>query len=429
MGDLHILQGGEQQVGVLFQMTPCGIARIHIHVRAGAEAHRPAAHHQAIVRRDAEQRTAYVFGFRVGAMVGVLSETIWSFMSPVGMAGPVAPFLIVGEVLFALAGWGAAKAWAGQFRLVSPYSMFIGATMAICAFFWDPRDQLRNRAVRVLALAHPLPVPVDLVQPAHSSFRHCPRKQRLRVRHGPGAGVHPSDPESIQGEAVTSSRGTFYGVVAVLVALLILVSTFAIYYYGQDQQALAQNQNHVEELSTALASYSALSGEYNSSLVDYNATLSLLSTAVGNLNTSTPAYRNASLALSSLWAAYQRLASYSGRRVLVYGVHVFVDFGNATRRWYNDTRIQPGWNGYVATLVLLGGDVQAVWYPQYGEHLVTGLGGVSQASATSWFFWEFGGGGWSLAPTGADGLQMDNGTTVAWTLCGYDSNFNPTCTP
>jgi len=228
---------------------------------------------------------------------------------------------------------------------------------------------------------------------------------------------------------VTSSRGTFYGVVAVLVALLILVSTFAIYYYGQDQQALAQNQNHVEELSAALASYSALSGEYNSSLVDYNATLSLLSTAVGNLNTSTPAYRNASLALSSLWAAYQRLASYSGRRVLVYGVHVFVDFGNATRRWYNDTRIQPGWNGYVATLVLLGGDVQAVWYPQYGEHLVTGLGGVSQASATSWFFWEFSGGGWSLAPTGADGLQMDNGTTVAWTLCGYDSNFNPTCTP
>jgi hypothetical protein len=224
-------------------------------------------------------------------------------------------------------------------------------------------------------------------------------------------------------------KGTFYGVVAVFVALLILVSTFAIYYYGQDQQAVAQNQTHVEELSTALASYSALSGEYNSSLVGYNATLSLLTTAVGNLNTSTPAYRNASLALSSLWSAYQRLAGYSGRRVLVYGVHVFVNFGNGTQRWYNDTRIQPGWNGYLATLVLLGGDVQAVWYPQFGEHLVTGLGGASQTSATSWFFWEFGRGVWSLAPTGADGLQMDNGTTVAWTLCSYDSNFNPACTP
>ena len=80
---------------------------------------------------------AYVFGFRVGAMVGVLSETIWSFISPVGMAGPIAPFLVAGEVLFAVAGWGAAKAWGREFRLVSPYSIFIGATMAICAFFWD----------------------------------------------------------------------------------------------------------------------------------------------------------------------------------------------------------------------------------------------------------------------------------------------------
>jgi hypothetical protein len=81
--------------------------------------------------------SAYVFGFRVGAMVGVLSEAIWSFVSPVGMAGPIAPFLIVGEVLFALAGWGASRIWGHQFRLASPYSLFIGATMAICAFFWD----------------------------------------------------------------------------------------------------------------------------------------------------------------------------------------------------------------------------------------------------------------------------------------------------
>jgi len=228
---------------------------------------------------------------------------------------------------------------------------------------------------------------------------------------------------------MTPSKGTFYGVVAVFVALLILVSTLALFYYGQDQQAVAQNQNHVDELGAALASYRALSVEYNSSLTGYNTTLSLLSTAVGNLNTSTPAYRNASLALSSLWAAYQRLAGYSGRRVPLYGVHLLVDFGNGTRDWYNDSRVQPGWNGYVATLVLLGGDVQAVWYAQYGEHLVTGLGGVSQTSSTSWFFWESGRSGWSLAPTGADGLQVYNGTTIAWTLCGYDSDFNPTCTP
>ena len=217
--------------------------------------------------------------------------------------------------------------------------------------------------------------------------------------------------------------------IAVFVALLILVSAFALFYYGQDQQALTQNQSHVDELSTALASYKALSGEYNSSLAEYNVTLSLLTESVANLNTSTPAYGNASLALSSLWASYQRLASYSGRRALVYGVNLFVDFGNGTRRWYNDTSVQPGWNAYVATLVFMDGNVQAAWYPQYGEHFVTALGGVPQTSSTSWFFWEFSGRAWGLAPTGADGLQMDNGTTMAWTLCGYDSSYNPTCTP
>lgn len=85
---------------------------------------------------------AYVFGFRVGALVGVVSETAWSFVSPVGMAGPIAPFLVAGEVMFALAGWAASKAWGRRFRPVSYYTIFIGATMAVCAFFWDLETNL-----------------------------------------------------------------------------------------------------------------------------------------------------------------------------------------------------------------------------------------------------------------------------------------------
>ena len=230
---------------------------------------------------------------------------------------------------------------------------------------------------------------------------------------------------------MTPSRGRLYGVVAVFVALLIIVSTVALFYYGQDQQAMAQEQTQVGEISAALASYRSLSGEFNSSLAAYNATLSLLSSTVGSLNTSTPAYMNASVALSSLWSSYQRLASYSGRRIIVYGVNMLLDFGNGTSRWYNDSTAQPGWNGYVTTLVLLNGSVQAVWYPQFGEgeHFVTGLSGVSQTASTSWFFWKFSTGAWTVAPTGADGLQMDNGTTIAWTLCGYNNNYAPTCSP
>jgi hypothetical protein len=80
---------------------------------------------------------AYVFGFRQGAAVAVLSETIWSVVSPWGSAGIIAPFLVGGELLFAAAGWGASRIWGGDRKVVSPTALFIGATLAICAFLWD----------------------------------------------------------------------------------------------------------------------------------------------------------------------------------------------------------------------------------------------------------------------------------------------------
>ncbi len=81
--------------------------------------------------------SAYVFGFRVGASVGILSETIWSFISPVGMAGAVTPFLVAGELLFAIAGWGASKLWGSGARFSPMRPFFIGGLLAICAFVWD----------------------------------------------------------------------------------------------------------------------------------------------------------------------------------------------------------------------------------------------------------------------------------------------------
>lgn len=225
------------------------------------------------------------------------------------------------------------------------------------------------------------------------------------------------------------AKGTFYGAIAVLVALLILSSSLSVYYFFQYQSASQDSQTRAGELSAALASYSALAQRYNASLEDYNATLSLLSLAVANLNTSIPAYLTASHELSSLWASYQDLVKAGGGKPLAYQVHLLVDYGNGTRQWYNDTMVQPGWNGYVVSLVLLDGDLQATWYPQFGEHFVTGVNGVPGTSSESWFVWEYSGGAWSLASSGADLIQTHNGTAIAWTLCGYDSSFNPTCEP
>jgi len=80
---------------------------------------------------------SFVFGFKQGAAVAVVSETVWSVVSPWGPAGAMMPFLVGGELIFAAAGWGASRVWGNDRKVLSPTAIFIGATLAICAFVWD----------------------------------------------------------------------------------------------------------------------------------------------------------------------------------------------------------------------------------------------------------------------------------------------------
>ena len=80
---------------------------------------------------------AFVYGFRQGAAVAIVSETVWSVVSPWGSAGAITPFLVGGELIFAVAGWGASRVWGADGRPLSPLGLFIGATLAVCAFVWD----------------------------------------------------------------------------------------------------------------------------------------------------------------------------------------------------------------------------------------------------------------------------------------------------
>ncbi len=74
-----------------------------------------------------------------------------------------------------------------------------------------------------------------------------------------------------------------------MVSFLVVVSSAAVVYYGEYQQETTQSQHYAADLNSALASYRSLAGSYNASLDDYGTTLSLLTAAVMNLNTSTPA--------------------------------------------------------------------------------------------------------------------------------------------
>jgi hypothetical protein len=80
---------------------------------------------------------AYLFGFRIGASVGILSEFIWAYGTPWGSPGYIAPFLIIGEVMFALAGFAASRIWPTEHGFRSGTSVALGGLLAICAFVWD----------------------------------------------------------------------------------------------------------------------------------------------------------------------------------------------------------------------------------------------------------------------------------------------------
>ena len=99
--------------------------------------------------------SAYAFGFRIGAYVALLSELVWSLVSPYGFAGYLMPFLVGGELLFALAGFAASKIWGnpGDLSTHSVNNFFFGAMLAICAFVWDFET---NIATGLVAGAHTL---------------------------------------------------------------------------------------------------------------------------------------------------------------------------------------------------------------------------------------------------------------------------------
>lgn len=220
---------------------------------------------------------------------------------------------------------------------------------------------------------------------------------------------------------------TVYGVAVTLVALLTISVTAAAYYYYEYEQAAQAKDQYVSELKSEVSQYGGLASDYNSSLSLYNETFALLVRAIAVVNTSLPIYQQASGQLSQLWGRYLSLKPASSS---LYAADVLFDFGNGTRVWHNETQVQPGWNMYVETVVLTRGDLQAQWYPDYHEHLVSGMDGVSNSQTMSWFLWTYNKtASWQASPVGADLLQVYNGSVIAWTYCGETASYAPECTP
>ena len=224
-----------------------------------------------------------------------------------------------------------------------------------------------------------------------------------------------------------TTRSTLSGVVVAAVALILISATFAGYYFVRDSNANSNNSQLTAELNGANANYSSLASNFNLLLAKYNQSIYLLSNSIAVMNTSLPAYQQAVAQLSSLWATYQSLSPAS--KSLLHDSFYF-NFGNGTSKWYNNTAINAGWNLYIQTVVLMNGNVDGTWYPSYGEHFITGLGGVSNSATEYWFLWTYSKtASWQVAQVGADDILATSGGIYAWTYCGANANFLPTCTP
>ena len=233
---------------------------------------------------------------------------------------------------------------------------------------------------------------------------------------------------------------------------------------GHYNNSVSSYQQLAATFNSSASDFDSLSESFGNLSQQYNETISLLANSLEVLNTSTPAYISASSLLSGLWENYSVLVSNYEQDVSSYNsltakmiaqsaefgssnnvslkleetpaksipisllsANFLIDFGNGSRVWYNDTSTQPGWNLYIATLVITDGNVNATWYPSYGEHLVNGILGKTSSGSRFWFAWSLADSKWELSSTGADQVTIYNGSSYAWSLCDTNSSFLPTC--
>jgi len=183
-------------------------------------------------------------------------------------------------------------------------------------------------------------------------------------------------------------------IIVILIAGMLISATLAAFYLFQYNQAQNDANLYLTELRQATAT----------------TVQTTTSTLVRSGNTTTVT------------------STVTGTRGFVAATNILIDFGNGTRTWYNDTEVQPGWNVYLATVVITNGDLNDTWYPQYGEHLVNGIDGVQNSQSRSWFLWSYNGTSrWQVAQVGADQLAAYNASVYAWSYCGLTATYAPVC--
>ncbi len=113
-----------------------------------------------------------LFGVATGASVALLSELLWSQVSPWGPSGTyLLPFLLTAELLYVLAGWTTRRILNGTGEGLPSSGLLYGGMLGIFTFGWDVWTNLgtallvTNASLGAILLVefNPLPLAFDVV--------------------------------------------------------------------------------------------------------------------------------------------------------------------------------------------------------------------------------------------------------------------------
>lgn len=95
-------------------------------------------------------------------------------------------------------------------------------------------------------------------------------------------------------------------------------------------------------------------------------------------------------------------------------VNLMIDYGNGSKTWYNDTRIQAGANLLDLTIV----NCDPVYEVYDFGAFVTSINGVASDDGHFWAWYQFEDNQWNMGTSGADQFVLHDGYTVGWIYTG-----------
>jgi len=119
-------------------------------------------------------------------------------------------------------------------------------------------------------------------------------------------------------------------------------------------------------------------------------------------------YYNESTHYKSL---YERAAA--DLKKLTMPVNILIDYGNGTRKWYNNTLVPREASLFLATKIIAS--VESITYPEMGE-FVTSINGVGGDPGRYWiwYIWNQNEGKWDWGPVACDKYILQDSDTVMW---------------